>query len=845
MPVPAYPHFILNGRGRALPYTYPRTVAPAGTERPSRDRYAHGHELRDAFGSIKEELREQWEARDHSADFGACVEFAGEIGYALEVDKLDLRRSGIEIVNTRIVVTPGDGPENERTTRFATAFIPYSKISLFIRKIDAYLTQEGSYRDRRTGVTRSTGPKNASLVESISQVRIAVLNSFWTDNSATPDPNEPRWWEIWIRSGTRSEQREQNVQRFILNSDAVGIRIEGQPLYFPEQTVLLAYGTGRSISESPELLSCLAELRCPATTAGFFAELSNIEAQDWVRELAHRTTIAANDAPSVCLLDTGINREHPLLERSTVVENCDTAVGGDSADIRGHGTQMAGLALLGDLTEALSSREEIHLTHHLESIKILPDPPHENEPKNWGNITKESVYRSRTNSPNRTKVFNLSIGALEGRNGGKPSAWSTALDQIAVGEEGQPKQLIIVAAGNATKEEPNCPLDYPRANRRLAIHNPAQAWNALTVGSFAHKDRLSSGVNGIVPAPRGAMSPCNSTSLIWDNQWPLKPDVVCEGGNHAIIDGLVDLADDLQITTTGHDFRNRPLALTGDTSASAALASRMAAQIFSRYPDAWPETIRALMVQFADWTPAMLNNRSKWSLIEAEKRELLRQVGYGVPNLNKAIEGARTSVTLIYQDELQPFRLVQGGDVKTMQFNRHDLPWPKRELEALMNTEVTLHVTLSYFIEPNPGPRDVSDKYRYASAGLRFDLQRAAETPVAFARRTSRDIEVPSTESSIAASDTGSWLIGRTKHRGSIHRDSWRGRAIDLAARSAIHVFPVTGWWRYRKHLNRTDDRIRYALIVSIETPPETPEIHSLIGQQIQVPTEIPTLVSN
>jgi len=35
----------------------------------------------------------------------------------------------------------------------------------------------------------------------------------------------------------------------------------------------------------------------------------------------------------------------------------------------------------------------------------------------------------------------------------------------------------------------------------------------------------------------------------------------------------------------------------------------------------------------------------------------------------------------------------------------HDLPWPTEQLQALGGAQVTLRITLSYFIEPNPGER--------------------------------------------------------------------------------------------------------------------------------------------
>lgn len=839
-----HPHFIVSGWGRRFPYTYPRTVATQPTPRPARSRAAHGMALRNAFQAIQEELRPEWEAHNRSADFGVQLEFSGELGYVLEFDKLDLRSSGIELVNTREVVLDGEGDVEARTRRYATVFVPYDKLPLFIRKTEAYLTRDNTRRDAETGVVQVTGPRNAALIESISEVRRALVSSFWTDPEPFPGPAAPRWWEVWLRTGAPRDNREAILQRFTGEADRLGLRRKGAPLDLPEQVVLLVFGSANQFAQSADLLGCLAELRRPATTAAFFAAQGNIQAQQWARSLAALLRPADAHAPAVCLLDTGVNRDHPLLASSLPAQHCDTVVAGSHADSDGHGTQMAGLALLGDLTDTLQTNTPLTLEHGLESVKVLPDPPVTNEPESWGPLTKEAVYRAAVFAPNRLRVVNLSIGALEGRNAGKPSAWSTSLDQIAagVGGNGLAKHLVVTAAGNATREEPDAPITYPTSNRRLAIHNPGQAWNALTVGAYTDKVRLTQAGLGSPIAPRGAMAPCSATSIIWDNQWPIKPEIVFEGGNFVRSPaGSPDLADDLQLVTTGRDFLFQPLTLTGDTSAATVLASRMSARLQARYPTAWPETVRALMVHFAEWTPAMLGNRSPWSLSGAQRRDVLRQVGYGVPNFQRAAESGTHRVTLLIQDELQPFHLYDGT-VRTRDFKRHELPWPTEILQGLLDTPVTLRATLSYFVEPNPGPRDVDDRFRYGSAGLRFDLQRAGESLTAFAQRTSREMERTTTDPAANAAETGRWLIGRQGERGSLHHDLWRGTAADLAARAALHVYPVTGWWRYRKHLNRSESVLRYALVVTIETPPETPEIYTPISQLIAVAT--PTTVA-
>jgi hypothetical protein len=114
----------------------------------------------------------------------------------------------------------------------------------------------------------------------------------------------------------------------------------------------------------------------------------------------------------------------------------------------------------------------------------------------------------------------------------------------------------------------------------------------------------------------------------------------------------------------------------------------MAAILMSRYPDFWPETIRALLVHSAEWTSEM--KRSSPS-----NDTLLRRYGYGVPDLDRACWSATNALTLVAQDQLQPFHKPPGKTVKTKDLNLHALPWPEEALRDLGQVEVVLRVTLS------------------------------------------------------------------------------------------------------------------------------------------------------
>jgi hypothetical protein len=219
-------------------------------------------------------------------------------------------------------------------------------------------------------------------------------------------------------------------------------------------------------------------------------------------------------------------------------------------------------------------------------------------------------------------------------------------------------------------------------------------------------------------------------------------------------------------------------------------------------------------------------------------RTIYRRYGMGVPDLGRATRSATDALTLIAQDTIHPFR---NGTMREMHL--HDLPWPTNILADLGHATVRLRVTLSYFIEPNPGRRGWKRRYSYASHGLRFDVRRATESTDDLRKRLNRLALAEEEHRPTSAADTGNWTLGPTlRTAGSIHTDIWEGTAADLANRSAIAVCPITGWWKDNKARDRSDLGARYALVVSIDTPEQDVDIWTPVAQQIGVtiPIEVP-----
>ena len=445
-------------------------------------------------------------------------------------------------------------------------------------------------------------------------------------------------------------------------------------------------------------------------------------------------------------------------------------------------------------------------------------------------ITQEAISLAEINAPERQRVFAMAVTAPDSPDFtefGKPTAWSAALDSHTSGamDDDDTKRIVCVSGGNVWMQNRS---EYPAKNELTSLEDPAQSWNALTVAASTAMDVVTDHNGDIVPdavciAPRGGLSPHSATSCLWTSKesrhWPLKPDVVFEGGNVAAdANGNREERDSLCLLTTNSDIQQRLFTSFCMTSAATALASRMAAHIQAEYPEFWPETVRALMVHSAEWTPEMLRDAKKGN--KGHVAHILRRFGHGQPNLARALASARSRATLICQDSIQPFEKADGSP-RTKDMMLYRLPWPKPLLQANSAVNVKLRITLSYFIEPNPGSRMVNSKYRYAGCNLRFLVQTATEKSVDnFIARVSNAISDDERDAYEKPDDTtDGWTLGDDlRRRGSIHSDTWAGTAAQLAEMEHLIVFPVNGWWRLRAQHKKYNNRIRFALVVTLET---------------------------
>ena len=814
--------------------------------RPVEDRTAHGRgrlaELQAAFLS-DDEARDEQLTEDELQALGTIITLEGDDpAYPLKLDALQQLTSHRDPQRKRprwllLSVLPADLPEGipER----ATVWVSDEYRAKFLQLFEDYLAKESP-----TGK-----PRNNELVANIARIRSTILLDLWQSDGAPP-PLEKTWWEVWLRP---SENGPRVLRRF---AEANGLGVSDRLLHLVDRDVMWVESTWTQLEVLPFTAVPVAEIRRPEFIDSI-EDLTLEEQAEYVEDLAKRLEPAGELRPAVCHLDSGVARTHVLLSGSLAAQDMHTVVGVTGFDQDGHGTKMAGVALLGsEMDQHLISSDQVPLRHRLESVRILPtkaEQPH--DPLTYGDVTAQAVSLPEiTATRRRTFCMPVSTTSDTPGNPGQPTLWSATVDALAAGAsvvrdgndlrllappETDTARLIVVSAGNVD----TFVADHLAESDTAAVRDPGQAWNALTVGAHTDLTTLPTdpayeGWSAV--AQQGDLSPHSRTSLPFGPRpWPIKPDIVMEGGN-VLHDGASMFEPShpaLSLRTTGHT-NDQALTSANATSAAAAQAARLTALVMATYPEYWPETVRALLVHAAEWTPEMRGeiDHSRRQSLQAQQM-LLRRYGWGVPSEERVLFSSGQTVTLVVQDEFTPF---DGDEFKVPSFRMHDLPWPREVLQDLGSASVSLRVTLSYFIEPTASRRGWRQRYSYASHGLRFELQDPLESEAQFVQRVNHDARTEETGGRPASGQV-TWLVGpNQRNYGSLHQDIWETSGAELASTGKLAVYPVGGWWKNNKNRDRVDQPVRYALAVSLKTQETEVDLYTPVANLLNIPVEIP-----
>lgn len=784
---------------------------------PVADRAAHAEALRqqldESLADLQASLTLQKADGVPASKRGTAITISARPTVAIDVGQKRSTSPGLKLLNLRR--TAGDKDAKDLPDQ-ATFFITTNSLKSLRGNIESYGEWEEdptSQENANDDDDDNSRPRNFWLFESGATIRSSTLRDFWTDQiDRFPRKKTKTEWEVWTRPGFEKS--------FFKAAERLGIETVGMPTEFVETVVRNVSATPQQLESLVRSSAAVVELRSASTFVSDFYDMEPERRSLAVAGIASRISGPPLDAPRVTILDTGVNRSHALLAGSLPQARCHTLKKSWGViDSRGHGTKMAGIAQFGDLHDITSSSAPLVLETALESVVVAsPTPPGDIPARDALGRAVALVERE----PHR-RVFCLAQTAQGEAEDGRPTSTSAVLDQLAYGD-GEETRLFCAAVGNVphSPAEPYQIADYANRNDRFGIQSPAQAVNALSVGAVSLKDHGSSKL----VAPVGDLMPTSRTAGPWLHPHPSKPDIVMEGGNFSIdADGIFSRPSDAHmVLTTSRLTPTTPLATSGETSTATAMAAGLATRLAARYPTYRMETIRGLMVHSAEWTQAMLEQASRLREAGAAAQQaanlLLDRYGWGVPNEQRLFSSASNALTMVMEDDLQPYeRPLKGGKLQSIrlkQMKYFKLPWPEEVLRELAATPVEMRCTLSYFVEPDPHAASRGRAIdRYASHRLKFDVQRHGESD---GRAQLRNNQLASGEMIQSPGSDNGWILS-SRSKGTLVQDVWRGPAYELADRSGISVVPVRGWWGDMPGQDRYERRINYSLIVSIRTP--------------------------
>ena len=317
------------------------------------------------------------------------------------------------------------------------------------------------------------------------------------------------------------------------------------------------------------------------------------------------------------------------------------------------------------------------------------------------------------------------------------------------------------------------------------IANPAQSFQALTVGSVA-SDYYNNLPDTSLAEKKDKPSAFSCSGLgIWET---IKPEVVEYGG-----DVVTDNNQYPSLTTPEavcpelvRSTLNGEYAVASNsigTSFATPKVSHIAACLAAEFPDASCLLYRALIVQSArlpEWTK---NN-------EVNLFHAIRQIGYGIPNLERATGNSQNRITLITRGDRR---------IKARQAHVYQVQLPQELRSQGDEIEILLEITLSYKAQPR---RTRRNRRRYLSTWLDWDCSKKGEDPNYFLNRILKEYDAP--EDAEKGEGIFTWTLGKQKNHktikeisrsaGTIQKDWTIVKSFELREAFCIAVVGHEGW---------------------------------------------------
>jgi hypothetical protein len=352
MPDEQFAHIVVRNVSRAEKFARPGT---GGKRRlPSRvaDREAHATGLLQQLHNSQDAAREAVARRSNvlaQDQNGIYLTIESRAAEPLLAERLERRKKSIELLSVK--------EEAGRTT--ATVFVPESARDFFPKTIEDYRTKDEPR-------AKEPEPKGRRLVEGIGGIHLAALRDLWIDPpEGFPAATEVIDWEVWLRPSASD--------RFRVAAMEAGVVFGAHPLVFPEDVALFVRSSPDVLAHLNEATLSISRLARSKRMAEFLMAAAPDQQGRAMDEFLMRVGLPEGFGNSLCILDTGINREHRLLAPVIAVTDCHAYRDEwGTGDHHGHGTAMAGVCGYGDMSSAIGNGQPISVPYRMESVKIFP-----------------------------------------------------------------------------------------------------------------------------------------------------------------------------------------------------------------------------------------------------------------------------------------------------------------------------------------------------------------------------------------------------------------------------------------------------------------------------------------
>lgn len=542
----------------------------------------------------------------------------------------------------------------------------------------------------------------------------------------------------------------------------------------------------------------------------------------------------AANAPTVCVIDSGIQEEHRWLSAAIDRKSSRNFIPGESSDAvadlfppRGHGTRVAGAVLYPSVIPKTGTVQAVAWIQNARVLNAQNQLADALVPERY----LAAVVDHFACGERATRIFNHSINSSSPCREQRMSAWAAKIDQLSH----QRDVLLIQSVGNVfgglgsdTNPGLRLHLQAGRVHPDQLFHNssrianPGQALHALTVGSVAHGAFEEEGWRSYAQVP-GVVS--GNSRIGYAPPWgTVKPEVVEYGGDYCHSKSAPHLTkfDERTSVELLSSTLHGETAYAKDgvgTSYATPKVAHIAAHLQAVFPEVSPQLYRALIVQSARWPDSMPET--------ADKDNILRTIGYGLPSMDRATMNTPTRVTLITEE---------AREIAGKQFHLFVVRIPDELRQPSLEASIRVDVTMAYTAEPR---RTRARSRSYLETWLEWESSRRGEPIEEFLARLeegggSRREKFPWV---LDDRDNRGDVEGTNRTRGSVQKDWAVFPAYDFPEEFAIAVRSHLGW-----NHREGEGKARYCLVVSFEAVNGNVEVYEPIRSQIRLETQVPAM---